>query len=932
MKTTCLFAVGLALLTTAAPVAARDLPSETPDDVAWIDAAVDLIGTNGSRTLLSGDFVNLGDRSGRGAIVSAVSGEARVLAEDVGEIGVVISDRAGGWFIGGRGHVHRIRADGSADPAFSVAIGDVGLVDALALSPGGDTLYVGGYFGSVNGQTRTNIAAVDANDGAVRAWAPQSFNRVWALAVDGTRVFAAGTAYDGSQFRALTVLDAGTGAVIAYVGRETGTAVSFAPDGGTVYFTFHDGPDGVIAIDAATLAERWRATIGSATDLAVTPDGRYLYVTQAPRDGIVQQLDAATGVRTAWSTPLTAASDIELSPDGQTAYVGRADATGWGPAGAVAFATRDGALLAWSPGTRNRHSVDALAVSPDGSEVFIDSASGLNTRARPQAALFDETGRPTAWTDQSFDHDTALGDVELDAQSTAYFTRYSTFQSFRDDSLWAIAADGTVRWRQTLDGGSGLVLSRDQQTVYVTGSFTQIAGVPRAGVAALRASDGAVLPWTLSVTGGSAYSQAFSLDGRTLYLGGTFTAVNGVPRRGLAAVDLATGAVLALDPQLVGRISNVKLSPDGTVLFVSGEFGDYEDRTYLIGLRVSDGTVVFDPPLDRPARSFVVLRDGQTVMVASQFSQHMIGARPLTAWDVQSGALLPWRAVGCVSCDVNTLALDPDGRTLHVGGDFEWGGRINYYMRLGVDRGQSVPANTSPPRVLGAAQPGRFVECEPGTWRGHPERYRFAWTLDGATVAGFGRRELLLTSGDTGRAVACEVRAGLAVAASAPVTVGSDPPPWTPEPRRTAGQATPEPTATPTPEPTATPVKTVYGGAPPEPSATPTPPAEPSPAATPEPDAPAPVVTGPARLRDRVAPTVTVRRAKLPLRLSVSEPVTVTAKLGRSPRTFRLAAGTHTLTVRRLTGRAKLPRGRHTLTLRVRDAAGNAARVLRLSV
>ncbi len=928
MKRTCLVAVGLALLA-AAPVSARDLPSETPDDVAWVDSTIDLIGTNGARTLLGGDFVNMGERAGRGAIVSAVSGEARTVVEDVGEIDTVIADRAGGWYVGGRGHVDRLRADGST--AFSITIGDLGLVSALALSPDGETLYVGGYFGSVDGQPRTNIAAVDADDGRLLAWAPQSFNRVWALAVapDGARVFAAGTAYDGSQFRALTVLDAATGAVIGYVGRETGTAVSFSPDGRTAYFTFVDNQDGVIAIDAATLAERWRASVGSATDLAVTPDGRYLYITQAPRDGIVRQLDAATGVRTSWSTPLTAASDIELSPDGETAYVGRADATGWGPAGAVAFATRDGALLAWSPGTRNRHSVDALAVSPDGSEVFIDSASGLNTRARPQAALLDETGRPTSWLDPSFDHNTALGDVELDSRSTAYFTRYSTFASFRDDSIWAVAADSTVRWHHALDGAAGLALSRDQETVYLTGSFTQIGGVPRAGVAALRASDGAVLPWTLSVTGGAAYSQAFSLDGRTLYLGGTFTAVNGVPRRGLAAVDVATGAVLGFAPELDGRVSNVKLSPDGTVLFVSGQFGDHEERRYLLGLRVSDGTVVFDPPLGWPARSFVILGDGQTVMVASQFSQHMIGARPLTAWDVQSSSLLPWRAVGCVSCDVNILALDPDGRTLHVGGDFEWGGRIHYYMRLGVDRGPSAPANTTPPRVLGTAQPGRFVECEPGTWSGHPERYRFAWTLDGAVVAGFGRRELLLTSADAGRAVACEVRAGVAVAASAPVTVGSDPPPWTPEPRRTAAEATPQPTPTPTvtPAPTATP----------EPTAT----AAPQPTATPdadrarrEPDVHAPIVTAPlaggpltaAPLPDRVGPRVTIRRAKLPLRLSVSEPVTVTAKLRGITRTVKLNAGTHTLSARRLTGRAH-PRGR--LTLRIRDAAGNAARVLR---
>ena len=98
----------------------------------------------------------------------------------------------------------------------------------------------------------------------------------------------------------------------------------------------------------------------------------------------------------------------------------------------------------------------------------------------------------------------------------------------------------------------------------------------------------------------------------------------------------------------------------------------------------------------------------------------------------------------------------------------------------------------------------------------------------------------------------------------------------------------------------------------------------------------APLVAGPLALApalpDRIAPRVTVRRAKLPLRLSLSEPATVTTKLRGITRNFTLAAGTHTLTARRLTGRVKLPRGRHTLTLRLRDAAGNAARVLRFRV
>ena len=67
----------------------------------------------------------------------------------------------------------------------------------------------------------------------------------------------------------------------------------------------------------------------------------------------------------------------------------------------------------------------------------------------------------------------------------------------------------------------------------------------------------------------------------------------------------------------------------------------------------------------------------------------------------------------------------------------------------------------------------------------------------------------------------------------------------------------------------------------------------------------------------------------MPIRLTVSEPVTVTTRLRGVTRSFQLAAGTHTLSARRLTGRAR-PRGR--LTLRVRDAAGNTARPIQVKL
>lgn len=68
--------------------------------------------------------------------------------------------------------------------------GSYPMVYALAVS--GSTVYVGGSFTSAGGQTRSNIAALDATTGAVTTWNPNANDDVVALAVSGTTVYAGG--------------------------------------------------------------------------------------------------------------------------------------------------------------------------------------------------------------------------------------------------------------------------------------------------------------------------------------------------------------------------------------------------------------------------------------------------------------------------------------------------------------------------------------------------------------------------------------------------------------------------------------------------------------------------------------------------------------------------------------------------------------------
>lgn len=119
---------------------------------------------------------------------------------------------------------------------------------------------------------------------------------------------------------------------------------------------------------------------------------------------------------------------------------------------------------------------------------------------------------------------------------------------------------------------------------YATGSFTsatakdRLSTVARIGLMAWSARTGELLPWAPTVTH-SRYqfrvdSLAVSPDGQTIYFGGLFETANGVARRNVAAVDLQ-GNLKAWTPMWlnVGRVRDLKLSADGSRIYIGGEYG-----------------------------------------------------------------------------------------------------------------------------------------------------------------------------------------------------------------------------------------------------------------------------------------------------------------------------------------------------------------------
>lgn len=109
------------------------------------------------------------------------------------------------------------------------------------------------------------------------------------------------------------------------------------------------------------------------------------------------------------------------------------------------------------------------------------------------------------------------------------------------------------------------------------GGFSSVNSTSRSRLAALRASDGALLSWAPRAENGRVQALAISPTGDKIVAGGSFTSVNGSnnPGYGLAAFNASTGAMLAMPANSVVRDAGtdsaiLSLASDGTSFYGSG--------------------------------------------------------------------------------------------------------------------------------------------------------------------------------------------------------------------------------------------------------------------------------------------------------------------------------------------------------------------------
>jgi WD40 repeat protein len=403
----------------------------------------------------------------------------------------------------------------------------------------------------------------------------------------GLCALAAGTAL--AAFTSVTAGTAGAapGAARSLAAAETGHPAG-AP-GSQLWVQRYNGPGN--GSDAASA-------------VAVSPGGGRVFVTGASQgarsgpDYATVAYSAVTGARL-WAARYNgpgngsdAASAVAVSPGGSRVYVtGASQGTRSGPDYAtVAYSAVTGARL-WAaryngPGNGS-DAASAVAVSPDGSRVFVTGASrGATTTGYLTVAYRAATGArlwvqryngPGNGSDEAYSIAVSPGESRVFVTGASRGTR-----SGPDYATVAYSAvTGARLWVQRYNGpGNGsdeaysIAVSPGGSRVFVTGGSRGTRSGPDYATVAYSAATGARL-WVTRYNGPATYDDAaravaVSPRGSTVYVTGGSN-----PGSATLAYSAATGAQLWLARHSDMLLAAVAVSPGGSRVYVTGLTGPF---------------------------------------------------------------------------------------------------------------------------------------------------------------------------------------------------------------------------------------------------------------------------------------------------------------------------------------------------------------------
>ncbi|NCS87763.1 MAG: hypothetical protein CO127_08475 [Ignavibacteria bacterium CG_4_9_14_3_um_filter_36_18] len=217
--------------------------------------------------------------------------------------------------------------------------------------------------------------------------------------------------------------------------------------------------------------------------------------------------------------------------------------------------------------------------------------------------------------------------------------------------------------------------------VYAGGYFTAVGGVARINLAAIDKATGLATTWDPHPADGeNTFVNSISLMGNNVFAGGAFFSVNGVNRNCLAAVDLSTKQVTSWDPNVTltggGAIvsSMVEYGPN---IYLSGAFdmiggiprGKFAAISKTTGLPVDFlSTTIFNYPVP-----YTLAVNNDKLYISGAFSTIGDSVRNnVASVDLITGNVTAWNpSLDIAGSSYYVRAFGFAGSTVYLSGDFE---------------------------------------------------------------------------------------------------------------------------------------------------------------------------------------------------------------------------------------------------------------------
>lgn len=454
--------------------------------------------------------------------------------------------------------------------------------------------------------------------------------------------------------------------------------------------------------------------------------GQFTSISKSSRSALAAlDITLTTNFVTAWNPGVSGGSRViyTLAVSGNTVYAGGDFTTiGGKPRNRIAaLDAATGQASTWNPNAND--AVRAMAIS--GSTLFVggdfDSIGGRNRNCLAALDMAGLGGAISTW-DANVDNSDASAASRVTALAVVDNTLYVAGQfvrtggELRRGAASLDVATGQLKpWQPLVSSLSTDVkptvwaMALDETRACLGGDFNSLGGYARGALAALDAASGAATAWNPNA-GDAVYRLAIVDD--LIYVGGIFTNIGTAARSRLASVDRATGAATDWHPIVTGTGGYIYcFNVTSNTLYASGWFSQINGKP-VANLAAFDrltGDLKESWTPNPNERVYTTFIDGNILYAGGRFTSIGSSNRNyIAALDLETGKATSWNP----NADNVVWSLAAGQDLVYVGGDFTRIGGENRTCIAAIEKATATAAFWMP--EAGGSGQVRVYAMNPG--------------------------------------------------------------------------------------------------------------------------------------------------------------------------------------------------------------------------